>query len=1312
MVLMLVQVTPVNAEPTPELFAYRIMSRSTVLKADTPIAYAFNERVDISDNMPYFEGTIAMVPARFMAESFNAEHEWEKAKGGRFVIEQRNCSVVHISVGKTITADGKEIKSDVLPVIKNGCLYVPAKAFAEAMRLSYKEDRETGLIFFSREDEEQRHGEVDYKKDFIPYFEATNMTNEKTYLFVATDGNDETGNGSKDNPFKTIDKAKEEVRKLTENQKGDIIVYLRGGTYQLSKEILFTPEDSGRNNFKVIYTAYEDEKPIIEGVKKVSGWTLYRGNIYVADVKGEDSIHYVYEDGRTAIKARHPNRDLNEPREGYLRSAGTSNAWYGISWNEGELPYIKNINDLEIFIWPGGTGGFWMWHSQISTLKDFNQKTRKMTMNVKASYEIGKGSRYYMMGAIEFLDAEGEFYHDKEGGKLYYIPYGYSIAGKSITIPTTDRLISFKGNSQTETVRNIEVSKIELRNTKRSTYLARYGGPRMARATGEGVRIAYAENCSVLECHIHDVGGNGVLAVDYFGNIKIDGNYIHDVGLGGVFFKTYSAFRSSNNIVTNNLVHATSRLLGQTIGIEISGGGDHIAKHNRVYDTVRSAMMFTDGQTGFTYMSYNDLSDANTAAEDTGVIYTMTQKKGTGSTVSNNFIHDSNAGFLSYSGIYSDEVSHSLLTQNNIITRMQTDGEDELGYYNAGIFAKGHDYRIINNVIANAGDESEYGAINIMDSHEIRSFGYMIERNITYNHGDVIYSTPNLTWNEKAVAYADKNVFFQEGTEGYKLKENAAKTLEDWKKLDGKGFEENSITEDPKFMNADKDDFRLRYDSPAKVLGIKTIKQSTIGLSENFRYADISDEISQLYISREGYSDTLSQINLRCGQTAALQVTARTKNRFVKKPQSIVYTSDNTSVASVSEDGVITANAAGKAKITATVQDGKSVSSIDIYAFVDDELIEFKFDKDAYRFETNKTEAIVPLGKTKFGQILIEDEFDELGFSIKDTSIANIDRGGYVHFTRKGTNEITATASFNGKTMTATTHAECVDYVITSIRLKMDSNTVKQGEAINVKVVGIDGNGNEVAVDGYECRILSLNESVAKVEQNGTKAIVSGVGAGKAQLKANVVWIGKTFEITGNVTVTVPNQLINQWGVSNYLNAKGFVIEDESGINIYSNGADIYRDEDDFTFVYREADSENLTVEATVLDVDDPVASITSTGVMLRQDDTAGSFNVNLRYLPWLNTAIITWRGLDTPNSKDVTIKNVKYHSPVKLRLEKKGDLIIASCMNKAGEWQVVQEVSLPLYGKYLAGVTSFSGNNGLWFNSKVTDVRIYEGAE
>ena len=64
----------------------------------------------------------------------------------------------------------------------------------------------------------------------------------------------------------------------------------------------------------------------------------------------------------------------------------------------------------------------------------------------------------------------------------------------------------------------------------------------------------------------------------------------------------------------------------------------------------------------------------------------------------------------------------------------------------------------------------------------------------------------------------------------------------------------------------------------------------------------------------------------------------------------------------------------------------------------------------------------------------------------------------------------------------------------------------------------------------------------------------------------------------------------------------------------------------------------------------------------------------------------------------------------MKLKLEKKGDVIIAYCMDASGTWHIVQEIPLALTGTFMAGATVFSGDpeNVLWFQGRVEDVKIY----
>ncbi len=73
--------------------------------------------------------------------------------------------------------------------------------------------------------------------------------------YVATDGNDSTGDGSSSKPFKTIDRARAVVNGDAAKGQCTINVNIRSGTYTLSQPINFGPSDSGSDQFPVVYQA-------------------------------------------------------------------------------------------------------------------------------------------------------------------------------------------------------------------------------------------------------------------------------------------------------------------------------------------------------------------------------------------------------------------------------------------------------------------------------------------------------------------------------------------------------------------------------------------------------------------------------------------------------------------------------------------------------------------------------------------------------------------------------------------------------------------------------------------------------------------------------------------------------------------------------------------------------------------------------------------------------------------------------------------------------------------------------------------------
>lgn len=79
-------------------------------------------------------------------------------------------------------------------------------------------------------------------------------------FYVAPDG-DDNNPGTIAEPLATLVGARNRVRKVLDGS-GDITVYLRGGTYHLSKTVVFGLEDSGSENQKIQRLRYRcDYRP-------------------------------------------------------------------------------------------------------------------------------------------------------------------------------------------------------------------------------------------------------------------------------------------------------------------------------------------------------------------------------------------------------------------------------------------------------------------------------------------------------------------------------------------------------------------------------------------------------------------------------------------------------------------------------------------------------------------------------------------------------------------------------------------------------------------------------------------------------------------------------------------------------------------------------------------------------------------------------------------------------------------------------------------------------------------------------------------
>lgn len=156
----------------------------------------------------------------------------------------------------------------------------------------------------------------------------TSLGEIQAVYYISPEGSDDN-NGSFSNPFKTLQRARDEIRTINGNKSGDIIVYLLPGIYDLTYLFELAEQDSGTNSYNIIYQAYYDKNAIVSGGLRIppTDWLLYdsANNIYRAYI-GSRETRQLYVNGERAIRVRGPKdpdgfRDFVRKPYGYTDHA-------------------------------------------------------------------------------------------------------------------------------------------------------------------------------------------------------------------------------------------------------------------------------------------------------------------------------------------------------------------------------------------------------------------------------------------------------------------------------------------------------------------------------------------------------------------------------------------------------------------------------------------------------------------------------------------------------------------------------------------------------------------------------------------------------------------------------------------------------------------------------------------------------------------------------------------------------------------------------------------------------------------------------
>lgn len=485
--------------------------------------------------------------------------------------------------------------------------------------------------------------------------------------YVAPNGNDAwtgrlpTPNADHtDGPFATIAKARDTIRPIP----GERTVHLRGGLYELPKGLVFTAEDSGRDYARVVWQAFENEKPILIGGRAIKDWKPWRDGILQADLAAQGlkgaAFRQLFFAGQRQILARYPNYDPKNPYGGGWAFAD-GEMWPMYADKDGEdkrTLKVKNFDwrkwarpeEVEVFVFPR-----YNWWNDILPVKAADDASYTITTTRDGSYAMRANDRFYFQGAIEELDSPGEWYLDRKSATLYFQP-PQPIDAATVYAPTTRDILTFDG-----------------------TDFLTLRGLTFECAEGSAIVFKKGSHNRVLGCTVRNVGdfrGTGIAVSDGTDN-GIVGCDISFTGSNGVSLNggDRTTLTGTGHFVDNCYIHHVGVFYKQGVGVALGGVGQRVS-HCLIHDTPRFGIMFTGNSH---ILEYNHLRHLALETEDVGATYCGGRDwiSPRGTVIRYNFIHD----ILGYGwngkwvspyfawGIYLDDNSGGVDVIGNIVAR-------------------------------------------------------------------------------------------------------------------------------------------------------------------------------------------------------------------------------------------------------------------------------------------------------------------------------------------------------------------------------------------------------------------------------------------------------------------------------------------------------------------------------------------------------------------------------------------------------------------------------------------------------------------
>jgi parallel beta-helix repeat protein len=697
-------------------------------------------------------------------------------------------------------------------------------------------------------------------------------------FFVSPAGDDrwsgtlpEPNASATDGPFATLARARDAVREFKRTTTGSpapITVMVRGGKYYLPETLVLAAKDGGSRDCLITWTAYPGEKPILSGGLRIGGWRPFKGAILQArlPVRAERwRFRQLFFNGERKPRARWPKSKPANPLYGgwaVHEGCDETNPFQAFRYPKGFLRrrWAKPaMAEVVIF----GANG---WFNEIIPVASVDRRRRVITLQRPVKdfdrrpwylpLTLGGPNRFCVENALEELDQPGEWCLDSERGVLYFWPPDGTDPGE-VVVPRLDCLVSLRGASW------VTITGLTFIETADGDNYHRDGGEGVGamfntvglRYCGDAVHLRGAEHCRIEGNLFRSVGGNAIYLEGHNARNVIARNEIAYAGANGICLVGAQGSAPIFNYVEDNHIHHCGVYNRYTAGVFCGVSDGNIIGHNRIEHMPHHGVNLSENAGGRNVVEYNEIRHTCQEIADNAAINCWMELPPAGAercghVIRYNLIADTYgcevingeigpARAFPTSGIYLDNYASNCVVYGNIIMRA----------FAAGVLVHGGKNNVIeNNIFVDCGANVRLQDVvcTLPYWHAMAGFmtGNHIARNIGYQTRADRFLFHLDAWTDRVVARCDENLFFQAGGE-YRMEhtcslvnrvrkptgeldeQDRVETLTAWQRL---GYDAHSVFADPRFVDPQRDDFRLRPASPALRLGFHAIPVDEIGI--------------------------------------------------------------------------------------------------------------------------------------------------------------------------------------------------------------------------------------------------------------------------------------------------------------------------------------------------------------------------------------------------------------------------------------------------------------------------------------------------